>query len=70
MRIWTRVPLVLAIGVGTVVATAAPALAAAPVHAILPACHNQLPEVPYAALVPFVGIAAVLLIRRRHARSH
>ncbi len=68
MRIWRRLPLVAALGVAATLAAAAPALAAAPSTTLTKNC-NQLPEVPYAALVPLAGIGAVVLLRRRHARS-
>ncbi len=67
MRIWSRLPLVAVLGAAATLAMATPAMAAASPTSLSNNC-NQLPEVPYAALVPVAGIGAVMLLRRLHAR--
>lgn len=69
MRILKRLPLIAALGGAAVLAMAAPALAAAPAQLSTTLTPDCLPEAQFAALLPVVGIGAVMLLRRRHSRT-
>ena len=72
MRISTRLPVIAVLTALAALALAAPAFAAGPgqqTGVIQNHWHrNQMPEVPYAALLPLAGVGAVVLLRRRRAK--
>lgn len=72
MRFSRMVLATAALGIITALAVAAPALAAGPVqtnsHHQKPPPKNNMPEVPYAALLPMAGVGATVLLLRRRAR--
>ncbi len=71
MRILRRLSVIAALAAAAALALAAPAFAAGSEQqatTIENHWRNQMPEVPYAALLPVVGLGAVVLLRRRRAR--